>query len=256
MTALLFAGVMLLALTACGGQKAEAPAEEPGLEETVENTAEQETVESTAEDDAAAVETEDDAEADEGPQLGQQPADPTTKPETGSRPADTTQKAEGTKLPVTSQTPAQETVVVAPAEAAQETASVDLTAFYEQLTGSGEWPSMMQLEGESLDAFYPGLSDIATKQCGVYVAMISAAVGEVALVEVRDTADVSAVKRIFQARIDDQVGDEENPGAAWYPETIEGWQKNARIAANGNYVMLVVRDGADSDVAAFNALFA
>lgn len=90
----------------------------------------------------------------------------------------------------------------------------------------------------------------------VYYAAISASVGEIALVEVESADDVQAVKDIFQARIDYQVGDETNPGGAWYPASIEGWKNNSRIVSNGNYVMLVAADGADDIVSAFNALFA
>ena len=115
---------------------------------------------------------------------------------------------------------------------------------------------MMAMEGESLDMFYAGLSGIATRQCLVQMAMISASGDEIALVEVENSADVQAVKDIFQARIDYQVGDENNPGGAWYPDTIEGWKNNSRIVSNGNYVMLVAVDGADSVVESFNALFA
>lgn len=145
-----------------------------------------------------------------------------------------------------------------PAEGQSEPApTVDLTAFYETLSAGKDWPAMMQAEGEVLDAFYPGLSDIAVNQCAVYTAMISAAVGEIALVEVRDADDVQRVKDIFQARIDYQVGDDENPGGAWYPDTIEGWKNGSRIVSNGNFVMLAaLREDADSVVDSFNALFA
>ena len=96
-----------------------------------------------------------------------------------------------------------------------------------------------------------------TNQCGVYTAMISAAVGEIALVEVENAADVQAVKDIFQARVNYQVGDDENPGGAWYPQTIEGWKNGSRIVSNGNYIMLIaLSEGADDVVNSFNALFA
>ena len=85
--------------------------------------------------------------------------------------------------------------------------------------------------------------------------MISASGDEIALVEVENSGDVQAVKDIFQARIDYQVGDENNPGGAWYPDTIEGWKNNSRIVSNGNYVMLVVCEDCDSIVSDFNALF-
>ena len=118
-------------------------------------------------------------------------------------------------------------------------------------------PAMMQLESEMLDALYPGLSTVSTKQCGVYTAMISAAVGEIALIEVENSADVQTVKDILQARIDYQVGDDQNPGGAWYPASIEGWKNGSRIVSNGNYVMLIaLSEGADDVVNSFNALFA
>lgn len=138
---------------------------------------------------------------------------------------------------------------------------VDLTAFYNTLREETRWPELMDLVGdpgmqELLDSYYPGLSELSTRQCGVYVAAISAAVGELALVEVENAGDVQAVKDIFQARIDYQVGDEENPGGAWYPETIEGWKNKSHIASNGNYVLLAVGDAAGDAVERFNQLFA
>ncbi len=137
----------------------------------------------------------------------------------------------------------------------------DLAAFYASLTEGEEWPVLMSLTEdettqELLDAYYPGLSEISTRQCGVYIAAISAAVGEIALVEAENAGDAEKVKDIFQARIDYQVGDEENPGGAWYPETIEGWKDNSYIVSHGNYVMLAVGDQAASAAESFEALFA
>lgn len=138
---------------------------------------------------------------------------------------------------------------------------IDLSAFYETLREEDTWPELMNLlEDETmtelLDSYYPGLSAIPAKQCGVYVAAISAAVGEIALVEVENAGDVQAVEDIFQGRIDYQVGDDANPGGAWYPETIEGWKTKSRIVSHGNYVMLAVGEAADAAVESFEALFA
>lgn len=146
----------------------------------------------------------------------------------------------------------------APSEAQTE---IDLTAFYDTLRAENTWPELMSLTEdetmtELLDSYYPGLSEIPAKQCGVYVAAISAAVGEIALVEVENAEDVQAVEAIFQGRIDYQVGDDENPGGAWYPETIEGWKNNSRIVSHGNYVMLAVGDAAEAAAESFEALFA
>ena len=138
---------------------------------------------------------------------------------------------------------------------------VDLAAFYATLLSENEWPELMSLtedetSAELLDAYYPGLSALSTKQLGVYIAAISAAVGEIALVETESEEDAAKAAEIFQARIDYQVGDDTNPGGAWYPETIEGWKTNSRIVSHGNYVMLAVGDNADAAVEAFEALFA
>ena len=80
--------------------------------------------------------------------------------------------------------------------------------------------------------------------------------GDVVLVQVKDSKDVDAVKAILQARIQYMVGDGNGPGGAWYPATIEGWKNDSRIVSNGNYVMLIAVEGADSVVDSFNALFA
>ena len=73
------------------------------------------------------------------------------------------------------------------------------------------------------------------------------------LVEVENSADVQKVKDIFQARIDYQVGTDDEPGGAWYPASIEGWKTGSRVVANGNYVLMVAfPDGADQIAADFN----
>ena len=156
--------------------------------------------------------------------------------------------------------PAEEPPAETPGESEPQE-EIDLSAFYETLREEDTWPELMNLlEDETmtelLDSYYPGLSAIPAKQCGVYVAAISAAVGEIALVEVENAGDVQAVEDIFQGRIDYQVGDDANPGGAWYPETIEGWKTKSRIVSHGNYVMLAVGEAADAAVERFEALFA
>ena len=133
---------------------------------------------------------------------------------------------------------------------------INLTGFYNAQMEKNEWPALMALEGEMLDGFYPGLSELSAKQCLVYAAAMSAAVGEIALVETETEEDAAKAAEIFQARIDYQVGDDENPGGAWYPETIEGWKNKSQIVSHGNYVMLAVGDSAGDAAEDFDALFA
>ena len=172
----------------------------------------------------------------------------------------------GKDAPAQDGTPDDAPEVSAPETEAPETPGespkeIDLAAFYDALRAESIWPELMKLESsgdtrELLDSYYPGLSEISTKQCGVYIAEISAAVGEIALVEVENAGDAQAVEDIFQARVDYQVGDDTNPGGAWYPETMEGWKTKSQIVSNGNYVMLAVGDAAGAAVESFEALFA
>lgn len=135
---------------------------------------------------------------------------------------------------------------------------VDLQKFYEDLLAKYEaddFAPTMPVEGDFLTSYYGGLADIALKQRVIYQPMISAVVCEIALAEVENAADVDAVKAVFQERIDYQVGTDDVPGGAWYPESIEGWKNNSRIVSNGNYVMMIVWEKCDQFVEDFNALF-
>lgn len=130
----------------------------------------------------------------------------------------------------------------------------DLNQYYEDFMstlGADNTPAMMDLEGEFLEAFYPGLSDCKTKQLVVKAAAISAVPFEFALVELENAADVQKAEELFQARIDAQV-----QGGAFYPETIEGWKK-AQVITKGSVVALISAGDSQSSAAeAFEKLFA
>lgn len=136
-------------------------------------------------------------------------------------------------------------------------ATVDLAAFFvsymEHLVatlGEENTPHTMAVEGELLDAYYTGLNGIATKQCVVQMPGIGAVPFEFALVEVENAKDAAAVRAIFEARVTYQV-----EGGAWYPATIEGWEK-AEIVENGNYIALIVAGEQQSDaVQAYQEFF-
>ena len=252
--ALLLALALTLALAACGGTEAQEDAAQDQEMEEVAPPREEETLETGGEDGIPVTiedqETADDSQQpqEDEPALGSRPADLAEKPV--YQPVEDTKPQQPDKEPETPVQPAPE-----PPE--ESSSSVDLADFCASVTGDQEtWPSLMAVEGEALDTFYAGLSAIATKQCLVQMAMISASGDEIALVEVENSGDVQAVKDIFQARIDYQVGDGTSPGGAWYPEPTEMWRSESRIVSNGNYVMLVAHTGADSVVEQFNALFA
>ena len=173
--------------------------------------------------------------------------------ETSDTPAAESSSAPEAEEPVESSTPAVNPEP-APAPEAPAANGVDLTAFYTSLCNQyGEnFPANMNAAEmpDMMEGFFPGLSAIETKQLMAYQPMMGAVVCEIVLVEVANSADVEAVKTILQSRIDTQVD-----GGAWYPESIEGWQNNSRIAVNGNYIMMIAYSECDAVVDAFNALF-
>ena len=134
----------------------------------------------------------------------------------------------------------------------------DLQAFFDKYMadmaaelGEENSPAMMEMEEVGLDAFYPGLKDVATKQMVAQAAMISAVAFEFVLVEVENPADVETVQNIFQTRITTQV-----EGGAFYPATVAAWEE-AQVITNGNVVALIVAADVQAQaVEAFNALFA
>lgn len=133
-------------------------------------------------------------------------------------------------------------------------ASVDLNQYYEDFMaslGEDNTPAMMDLEGEALESYYPGLSGYAMKQSVVKMAMIDSVAFEFALVELEKESDAQAVADIFQARVDAQVS-----GGAFYPATTEAWEQ-AQIITHGNVVALIVAGSEQSQaVEAFEKLFA
>ena len=158
--------------------------------------------------------------------------------------------------PTLSLPPDPEVTPEEPGESSAPAGQPDLRQFYENIMfDDPDFAATAELYNEYLDVLYPGLTAISTRQLVVFQPVMSAVVCEIALVEVTDQADVPAVLDILQARVDYMVGDEENPDAAWYPASIEGWQNNSRIVSNGCYVLLIAYDKCDDIVAQFNTLF-
>lgn len=232
LTALLLAMSLCLALSACGAKETapEAPEAPAASTEAPDVTVELPEVDPDVDVPAAST---------EGPEEIEMPTVPA---EPGS---------EGPSEP---ETPSVEVEEPAAPEMPAVSSGVDLNGFYTSVcTTYGEnFPANMNLceSVEMLDAFYPGLSGLETKQLMIYQPMMGAVVCEIALAEAANEADVETIKGIFQSRIDSQVD-----GGAWYPESIEGWKNNSRVVANGNTIMMIAYSECDAVVEAFNALF-
>ena len=133
-------------------------------------------------------------------------------------------------------------------------AAPDLNKYYEDFMatlGADNTPAMMDVEADFIPQVYPGLEDYELKQSVLKTPMISSVAFEIALVELADASKAQEVADIFQARIDYQV-----ETGAYYPATVESWEK-AQVITQGSVVALICA-GSEQDqaVEAFNKLFA
>ena len=139
-----------------------------------------------------------------------------------------------------------------------EEKQVDLAAFAQTVQSGHEFhslekadPADPELGAIMLENSYPGLKDMDLEQLEAYLPMISFSGGELALVQAKSPEDAAKVKEIFQARIESKST--EGPGN--YPEEVEMWQRSAKVADNGSYVMLVNHQDSEAIVSEFNDLF-
>ena len=137
-------------------------------------------------------------------------------------------------------------------------ADADLQSLYDTLAEEFQWEEgyLVDIEGEMLESYYPGLAEIGTKQLIAKMPMMSSVVNEIVFLQCETEEDAEKTAEILQNRIDYQVGDENNPGGAWYPESIEAW-KQGQVIQQGTYVAMVASaEYQDAIVEQFNALFA
>lgn len=148
------------------------------------------------------------------------------------------------------------------AEDSAQESDVALDSFYAGLAEDYHWSEdpeqseegdllMSPIEGEMLESYYPGLSDLATKQFVAKMPLMSSVVNEIVLVQCETEEDAKAAAAILQDRVDAQA-----EGGAWYPESMEAWGK-ASVIQQGTYVAMIASAEHQSDIEeAFNAQFA
>ena len=141
-------------------------------------------------------------------------------------------------------------------------AEVSLSSFYAGLAEEYGWTEdaassgeedilMMDVEGDLLESYYPGLADVATEQLIAKAPMMSAVVNEIVLAQCATEEDAAAAASILQDRVDAQA-----EGGAWYPESMETWS-DAQVVQHGTYVaMIATAEHQDEITEQFNAQFA
>lgn len=254
-TSLLLIAVMLLCLAACGNEAEEpcAPADDIGdIASTVAPTS------TPTPEPEETVEPSPSATPEASPTPAVTPTSaptPAPTPEATPTPLPPSEAPAETEQPAESAPPA-ESSEPAPEESAEPSVEpevggdgINLQNFYDSISSTYEFSSMMDMDTEIMDAYYPGLSAVSTAQFVGKIAMITASANELVLIECASSDDVATVQAILETRKQMQVD-----GGAWYPESISMWE-SAQICVNGNYLMLVSHANAADIAAEFNALF-
>ncbi len=120
-------------------------------------------------------------------------------------------------------------------EAGTAEVDVDLEAFYADVEEEYGWGGgyMVDIEGDMLDSYYPGLSEITAKQFVAKMPMMSSVVNEMVFMQCETEDDAANAAAILQDRINVQA-----QGGAWYPESMEAWS-NGIVIRQGTYVAMV-----------------
>ena len=127
---------------------------------------------------------------------------------------------------------------------------IDLQTFFEETCEKYDLAGMAELEGEMLDVFYPGLSELDTVQRVAYSPMISSSVSEYVFLQCADRETAQKAGEILQQRIESQAN-----GGAWYPESMEAWGR-AKIVTKDNYLLMIASDAYTDRIASdFEALW-
>lgn len=137
-------------------------------------------------------------------------------------------------------------------EKESDTPEVDLEAFYTDLEEGYGWVDgyMVDIEGELLDSYYPGLSDIETEQFVAKMPLMSSVVNELVFLQCGTEEDAELAAGILQDRITVQA-----EGGAWYPESMEAWSRGI-VLRQGTYVAMVASAEHQDEIAGgFNDLF-
>lgn len=142
-----------------------------------------------------------------------------------------------------------------PGETAPGQASVSLNDFYSTLQSSYEGlDSMMVLDGELLDTYYPGLSSIAAvEEVLIQETRMTMANMAVGLVKLSDDAvfdDFVAVTEVLNARIAAQAD-----GGAWYPASCETWGQGVTTSVTRYVGMFVYPESAQDMADLFTETF-
>lgn len=132
------------------------------------------------------------------------------------------------------------------------TGNGELTAagIVEQMTSAVEQPSMITLEPEMVQDLYH-MDPALLEDYMIKLPMMNIKTNEIAILKVKDAADLKAV----QAAVEQRAADVQKQFEQYLPDQYEN-AKNYKLIIEGNTILFVISESADELVAAFNEIIA
>ncbi len=123
-------------------------------------------------------------------------------------------------------------------------------AIIEAMTTAVEQPMQMELEPELVKDWYH-LDPALLEEYTIRIPMMNVKTNELAVLKVKDAADLPVV----QAAIEQRAADVQKQFETYLPDQYEN-AKNYKLITEGNYILFVISESADELVAVFNETIA
>ncbi len=119
----------------------------------------------------------------------------------------------------------------------------------DEMLAKVEQPMMMEVTGEQVQEVY-NIDPEKLEDYAIRIPMMNVKTNEIAILKVKDAADVSAVEEALKQRAQTVQQQFET----YLPDQYEN-AKNYKLVTKGNYVLFVISDQADELVAEYDRFF-
>ena len=119
----------------------------------------------------------------------------------------------------------------------------------DEMLAKVEQPMMMEVTGEQVQEVY-NIDPEKLEDYAIRIPMMNVKTNEIAILKVKDAADVSAVEEALKQRAQTVQQQFET----YLPDQYEN-AKNYKLVTKGNYVLFVISDQADALVAEYDRFF-
>ena len=119
----------------------------------------------------------------------------------------------------------------------------------DEMLGKVEQPMMMEVTGEQVQEIY-NIDPEKLEDYAIRIPMMNVKSNEIAILKVKDEADVPAVEEAVKQR----AATVQQQFETYLPDQYEN-AKNYKLVTKGNYVLFVISDQADELVAEYDRFF-